>query len=233
MWYTKWTVLSWLRFPNLCRYVSRRHSDTLKTGYIIISYVTNGHMLSQSWETFRHDKTRRTNLFHDLARITLSLNKFPSPCIGSLTLDNKGTITLTNRPLTLHLQSLENEGIPTGISRKTTYSATDLYLLDLWTCHDNRIHYQPNSIHNEIDGRQQLAALTMMRATLHHFTHLNHRYGKFFLRLTDVHQSNIFVDDDGHITSLIDLEWACAMPIELHLWTMAGRHRTRWTPWEI
>jgi hypothetical protein len=42
MWYTKQTVLSWLRFPNLCRYVSRRHSDTLKTGYIIISYVTNG-----------------------------------------------------------------------------------------------------------------------------------------------------------------------------------------------
>jgi hypothetical protein len=56
----------------------------------------------------------------------------------------------------------------------------------------------------------------MMRATLHHFTHLNHRYGKFFLRLTDVYQSNIFVDDEGHITSLIDLEWACAIPIKLH-----------------
>ncbi len=167
--------------------MSRRHSDTLKTGYIIISYVKNGHMLSQSWETLCHNKARRTNLFYDLARITLSLNKFPLPCIRSLTLDNKGTITLTNRPLTLRLQSLKNEGIPTSISRKTTYSTTNLYLLDLLKCYNNRIHYQPNSIHNEIDGRQQLAALTIMQATLHHFTHLNYRYGKFFLRLTDIH----------------------------------------------
>jgi hypothetical protein len=195
--------------------VSRQHFSALKTGYIIISYVTNGTMLSNSWKTLRHDKARRSNLFHSLARITLSLNQFPLPCIGSLTVDNRGVISLTNRPLTLRLQALENEGIPTGINRNSTYSATDLYLLDLLRCHDNRIHYQPNSIHNEDDGRQQLAALTIMRATLHHFTDRQYRQGPFFLWLTDGHQSNIFVDSQWHITCLIDLEWACAMPIEL------------------
>jgi hypothetical protein len=46
----------------------------------------------------------------------------------------------------------------------------------------------------------------MMQAILHHFTHRNHRYEPYFLWLTDIHQSNISVDDEGHIISLIDLE---------------------------
>ncbi|KAK0735050.1 hypothetical protein B0T26DRAFT_737508 [Lasiosphaeria miniovina] len=41
------------------------------------------------------------------------------------------------------------------------------------------------------------------------------RGGPFVLTLTDFHQSNIFVDDDWHITRLIDLEWACVRPIEM------------------
>lgn len=55
----------------------------------------------------------------------------------------------------------------------------------------------------------------MMRATLHHFVHPTYRHGPFVFTLTDVHQSNIFVDNEWHITSLIDLEWACSLPIEL------------------
>lgn len=55
----------------------------------------------------------------------------------------------------------------------------------------------------------------MMRPTIHHFVRPDYRNGPFVLTLTDLHQSNIFVDDDWHITSLIDLEWAYALPIEL------------------
>ena len=54
-----------------------------------------------------------------------------------------------------------------------------------------------------------------MQPILRHFTHRNHRYGPYFLWLTDIHQINIFVDDEGHIISLIDLKWACAVPTEL------------------
>lgn len=32
--------------------------------------------------------------------------------------------------------------------------------------------------------------------------------------LTDLHQSNIFVDNDWHITAIVDLEWACSRPIK-------------------
>ncbi|KAJ9640608.1 hypothetical protein H2204_003237 [Knufia peltigerae] len=39
--------------------------------------------------------------------------------------------------------------------------------------------------------------------------------GPFFFRLTDLHPSNIFVNEFGQITSLIDLEWACSHPVEM------------------
>ena len=107
-----------------------------------------------------------------------------------------------------------NEGIPTNIDRKLTYSATDAYYLDLLSCHDNRIRHQPNSLNDEDDGRAQMANLTIMRTLLPHFADRELRHGPFVFRLTDLHQSNIFVDNDMHIICLIDLEWACSLPVE-------------------
>lgn len=39
--------------------------------------------------------------------------------------------------------------------------------------------------------------------------------GPFVFTLTDLHQSNIFVDDEWRITCLVDLEWACCRPIQM------------------
>ncbi|KAL2068508.1 hypothetical protein VTL71DRAFT_14845 [Oculimacula yallundae] len=234
MWSIKRTLLWWLGFPVPCRYINRRRKDVLGTGYIIISRVTQGRMLSDTFEEFRHDKRRRTNLFHSLAQINLSLNKYPLASIGCFSFSDRGFITLTNRPLTLQLQTLENEGIPTGISRSSTYTAVEPYFLDLLNCHDNRILHQPNAIHDVDDGQQQMAALTMMRAVLHHFSPRDSRSGPFVFTLTDLHQSNIFVDDDWNITSLIDLEWACSLSLQLQCppYWLSGRGIDQMEPGE-
>lgn len=144
----------------------------------------------------------------------LCLAKVALPRIGSWTLDNRG-VSLTNRPLTSLLHELENLRIPTDIPRDLTYTSVEPYLLDLIACHDSRIRCQPNSIHDQTDGEAQLAALTASRALLPKFTDRRLRGGPFVQTLTDLHQSNVFVDDDWHITWLIDLEWACARPIEM------------------
>jgi hypothetical protein len=112
-------------------------------------------------------------------------------------------------------QSLENEGIPTNIARTFTYTTADAYYIDLLACHDNRIRNQPNSIVDEKDGRAQMANLFTMRGLLPHFTSRDLRYGPFVFNLTDLHGSNIFVDSDWHIKYIIDLEWACSLPIEM------------------
>ncbi|KAJ5477763.1 hypothetical protein N7530_003272 [Penicillium desertorum] len=206
---------SWLGYPKACPYIGTRGKNVLKTGYIIISFVTGGQMLSNTWGDYLlSDKTRRETLFGDLAKIMLSLNRVKLPRIGSLTSDDNGLIELKNRPLILRHQTFENEGIPT-IPRNSTYHSVEPYVLDLLQLHDNRIHYQANAIHNLKDGQEQFAALTMMRGLLPQFISRQYRDVPFVLTLTDLHASNIFVDENWHITSLIDLEWACCSPIEL------------------
>lgn len=216
---------SWVGFPKTCPYIGFKDNNVLKTGYIIISFVQNGQMLSNTLaDHLLSDKTRRQTLFGDIAQIILSLNRVKLPRIGSLTLDDDGLIELKNRPLTLRLQTFENEGIPT-IPRDCTYQSVEPYILDLLQLHDNRIHHQPNAIHSLKDGQEQFAALTMMRGLLPQFISRQYRDGPFVLTLTDLHASNIFVDEDWHITSLIDLEWACSSPIELQTppYWMTGR----------
>lgn len=174
-------------------------------------------MLSESWEAHRHDKSMRANLFKDLSRIILSLGKIPLPRIGSFTLDNAGVLGLTNRPLTLRLQEVENGGIPTSITREKTYTTVEPYMSDLLGYHDSRLRYQPNAINDEADCRAQMAAHTGMRAVMRHFIDYDHRDGPFLFTLTDLHQSNIYVDHQWHVKRLIDLEWACSLPMQMQV----------------
>ncbi|KAJ5114183.1 hypothetical protein N7456_002717 [Penicillium angulare] len=219
--YTRWHwrikrgVQSWLGQPGTCAFIGTKQRNTLRTGYMIISFIERGSMLSTTLsDHLLTDKTRRHALFSDLAKINLTLNQHQFSRIGSLTLDDNGLTHLTNRPLTLRLQTFENEGIP-SIPKGSTYQCVEPYILDLLQCHDNRLEHQPNAIHHTQDGQEQLAALIMMRALLSRFISREYRDGPFLLTLTDLHASNIFVDEDWHITSLIDLEWACTFPIEL------------------
>ncbi|EKV19139.1 hypothetical protein PDIG_06360 [Penicillium digitatum PHI26] len=188
----------------------------LESGYLVMDYIGNSdvQMLSETWDEYRHQRDKRTNLFKGLSRIMLSLSRVPLPRIGSWTLDSNGALRLSNRPLTLRLHQLENGGISTNIGRSLTYSAAEAYYLDLLSCHDSRIRNQPNSVSDADDGRAQMARLTMMKALIPHFSKREHREGPFFYRLTDLHPSNIFVDSQWNVKFVIDLEWACSLPAE-------------------
>lgn len=60
-----------------------------------------------------------------------------------------------------------------------------------------------------------MAVITGTRAVLPHFVDRNLRNGPFLFTLTDIHQSNIFSDEEWHIKYLIDSEWACSLPMEM------------------
>jgi len=215
--YLQRRLLSLLDYPVPCQYIRSRSQFVLKTGYLLIDYIEEkeGIMLSESWKELRHDKTRRRNLFRGLSSTMLSLGRIPLPRIGSFTINNHGVLSLTNRPLTLVLQRLENERIPTNIDRNLTYTTVEPYLLDLLALHDSRLRHQPNSVNDAADCRGQMAVLTGMRSILHHFHGRDFRQGPFIFTLTDINPNNIFVDEDWHIKYMIDLEWACSLPIEM------------------
>lgn len=77
-----------------------------------------------------------------------------------------------------------------------------------------KLKYQPNSVRDEYDAEAQMAVLTIMRALVSHYNLTDLRSGPFCLVWTDPHSSNIFVNQRYEITSLPDLEWFCALPIE-------------------
>jgi hypothetical protein len=115
--------------------------DDLGTSYLLLEYVEDGNMLSDSYALHRHDATRRTDIFRDLAKIQLILSRKTFPRIGLLTINDDGTLSLTNRPLTLEICQLENENIPVDVPRTETYSTVDTYVHDLLWLHDNRLRY--------------------------------------------------------------------------------------------
>ncbi|UNI21350.1 hypothetical protein JDV02_007346 [Purpureocillium takamizusanense] len=207
-------ILAWFRGRTLPRYFSHRRRHLAGLGYLLLEYVEEGEMLSSSWQRRRDDPKRRANLFRGLSRVMVRLAKLPLPRIGSWTIDDEGVLSLTNRPLSIHVHMIENAGISSGIPRDRTYTSTEQYVLDLLACQDNRIRDQPNSIHNVEDGYEQLAALTSLRACLPTFTR-GSRDGLFALSLTDPSRDNIFVDQDWNVTKIIDLEWACVLPVEM------------------
>ncbi|KFY17973.1 hypothetical protein V492_00223 [Pseudogymnoascus sp. VKM F-4246] len=163
----------------------------------------------------QRDSKLQNNLFRDLSRIILSISRIALPRIGSFVIDNNGFLSLTNRPLSIEIQTLENEEVSTNIRRDYTYTTVDSYIVDMLAVHDNRLRSQPNAINDVNDCVYQMSALGAMRTVMPLFLRRELRRGPFVFTLTDLHQSNIFVDEDWHITSLVDLEWGCSRPIEM------------------
>ncbi|KAL2811735.1 hypothetical protein BDW59DRAFT_54160 [Aspergillus cavernicola] len=212
-------VFSWLGHPTPSRYVPHlaKGEHVIHSGYLLLEFIepNRGSILSNTWTDNQHDIKLRTNLFRSLSRIVLSISQIPIPRIGSFIINHQGNLVLANRPLSIQIQQLENEQIPTGIHRDYTYSTVDSYVADMLTFHDNRFRYQPNAVKNLGDCVFQLSSLSAMRTVSKSFFQREFRRGPFVFSLTDIHQSNIFVDADWNVTCLVDLEWACSLPIEM------------------
>lgn len=210
--------LATLGFQHPSHYVSHnlgyRPTD-LDIGYLIIETITDGEMLSETWEENNADKRLQENLQRDLAKIMLSLASKPLERIGTFRLDDKGYIRLANRPLSVQWTIQENEGISVDVSRDTTFSNVKDYILHYLTTLDNRLLHQENAISNRDDAWYQMTSLAAAKVTYPQLFEDKLSSGPFTFAFTDLHQSNIIVDEDWHITCIIDLEFSCSWPIEL------------------
>ncbi|OAR02927.1 hypothetical protein LLEC1_05693 [Akanthomyces lecanii] len=188
----------------------------LDIGYLIIETITadRGEMLSNTWDKNRECARLRANLQCDLARILLSLSSISLPRIGSFRLDAKGYLRLANRPLCMQFVMHENEGLSLDMSRNTTFSNVRGLVLSCLKAFDNRLLEQPNSITSRDDALNQMSGLVLAKTIIPQFFRHDLSNGPFILTLTDLHKSNIFVDKDWKITCIIDLEFACSLPVE-------------------
>ncbi|MCJ1476754.1 hypothetical protein MMC13_005423 [Lambiella insularis] len=183
-------------------------------GYLLLPFVADGRLLSEVMVE-EDSPWRRENLYRSISQFMIHLAQVQHHHIGSPTLTEVGEIQITNRPLFLRLQWLENEDIETNIARDKTYNSTLSYWLDLLTGHDNRLRYQPNSMTDEEDGKKQMATLQILRERLHHLLDSSADERGYCLTITNPTKANFFVNEEWHITAIIDLDGACFWPIEM------------------
>lgn len=146
----------------------------------------------------------------------LAISRVNLPKIGSFIIDNDGHLRLANRSLTLMLHDLENQVIAVDIPRTQTFASIDSYVNKLLTCHDNHLRSRPNAVKSPSDCVSQMTALALMRTVRPHFFDSQRNEGPFVFCLTDLRPENTLADKDWHIKCIVDLEWACSLPIEIH-----------------
>jgi hypothetical protein len=181
---------------------------------LLIETIVDGEMLSDTWKDKHDDERLRDNLYRGLAQTMLALTRVPLPRIGAFRLDDNGYLHLDNRPLSVEIVMQENEGMPLDIPRNTTLSTVDDFVLQQLAALDARLIHQPNAVECHSDGWYQMAGLAAARATFPNMFLAELRSGPFAFTLTDLHPSNIIVDADWNIVSIIDLEFSCSWPIE-------------------
>lgn len=84
----------------------------------------------------------------------------------------------------------------------------------LLSCHDNRLLYEQNAVNDIPDCMGQMPSLAIMRTASAQFFDRSLNHGPFIFCLTDLHASNILVDQDWNIKCHIDLEWAAFLAAE-------------------
>ncbi|OAA51237.1 Aminoglycoside phosphotransferase [Beauveria brongniartii RCEF 3172] len=223
-WWSRWFqharrfVLAALRLEQPSQLVPHHSADLadLDVGYLLMQTIESGKMLSLSWDDKYKDTRLQDNLQRDVARVMLSLASAsrPLPCVGTFRVDNRGYLRLDNRPLSIQSTIQENEGIPVNSHRRRIFTSVKDFVLHHIDAFSNRLLHQPNGIESRGVAHTQMASLAGATALFPQLFRREFNNGPFVFALTDLHRSNILVDDEWNIVCIIDLEFACSWPAE-------------------
>lgn len=183
--------------------------------YLLMEHIGEDYVcLFDELPNHTDDELWKNRLMAGLARITLSLARIPQPRIGSFQFHDDATVSLSNRYLSSTVAIFENSGTKQIIKPGQTHSCTDAFVSDLITTHLEFFLAAPNLCAEEYEGHRRLATINVLRAVANQHTKSELRNGPFFLSLTELNADNIFVDREGNVAGLVDLEWLCSMPAE-------------------
>ncbi|KAF2220301.1 hypothetical protein BDZ85DRAFT_275887 [Elsinoe ampelina] len=206
-----------LKWPMVGQYVPQRSAPETGIAFMLLEYIDRsvGKPFAFTRKKYSNDPVKRTNLYHGISRIMASLARIPQPRIGSFRFDReRGTVSLTNRPMNVAVMVTESAGSPRVIQTGQTYGDPLTFASDMLSVFDNFLLHEPLSVLNPTDARDRLTARVMLRALLHTFIPLERRYGPYLVQPTDLNAGNLFVDDDWNVTCMVDLEWINALPAE-------------------
>jgi hypothetical protein len=160
-------------------------------------------------------------LYRQVANILLQLSKLEFPLIGALEEIDEWSSQVTRRPLSMPMNELVRTGtlprakLPTG-----TFSTTSDYLENLAKLHVEHLTHQRNdAIESKTHCQRKYVARHLFHSLASQRKLLPNNYGKynkgpFKFWCDDLRPSNILLDKDLQIVSVIDWEFFYAAPAE-------------------
>ncbi|GLB11919.1 hypothetical protein AtubIFM57258_009193 [Aspergillus tubingensis] len=165
-------------------------------------------------------EARLEALYGEVATVLLKLSKPNFPRIGSLKQVDDFTWEVTQRPLSMSMNSLIRLGsLPRSKLPNTTFETTCSYFEALAELHVAHLTHQRNdAIDSADDCRRKLVARYLFRklAREHHLTKPLGAFdnGPFKLWCDDFRPANILLSEELKIVGVVDWEFTYAAPVE-------------------
>ncbi|KAH0539145.1 hypothetical protein FGG08_004317 [Glutinoglossum americanum] len=185
--------------------------------FMIMEYIDGVSLFTVDFDGL--DDKQRTHLHGQLADIFIQLHLQQFDRIGSLTLDRDDSSWTfgESRPLTIDINDQEIDGLDVAriIGPDQTYGSTIDYIYTLMQLVFNQFLRGRHSVYSEKDARWELYGLHKFRALLMEYVLPEYNHGPFVLMHGDFRSSNIMMDENLNIVSVIDWEWSRTVPAQL------------------
>ena len=164
-------------------------------------------------------ETTLKSAYSEMANVLLQLSRFSFSRIGSIEETEDGNWSVTHRPLTMNMNQLVSVGnLPSNMLPSTTFETASSYFDTLANTNINHLSIQRNdAIESAEDCRYKYLARHLFRRIIsdQRFpTTLATGSQPFKLFCDDFRPSNVLVDDNDKIVSVIDWEFTYAAPAE-------------------
>lgn len=154
--------------------------------------------------------------YRNMARVLIGLSRCKFTQIGAVGRDESGRWCVKKRPVTLNMNELVSCGNypPNMLPQRAFLTAND-YFTTLAEIHITHLRTQRNNaVDNEADCQKKYVARQLFLKIARKFSNAYNR-GPFPLYCDDLRPSNVIVDSDLNLQSVIDWEYCYAAPAEL------------------
>ncbi|WEW60876.1 hypothetical protein PRK78_006364 [Emydomyces testavorans] len=192
------------------------YNNILSLPFMLLEYI-EGQPLSTQFEFL--DDGRKEHVYRQLSCIYLELFQQQFNAIGALTLDEKDEhwVFRANRPLTIAINDQEIGGFDVNrfLPRHQVFKSTIDYVYMLLKAIFNDFHTRRDCIWDEEDAQCYLYSLYAAQGVVMEWVKPEYNHGPFILMHGDIRPSNIIVDDNLNILSVLDWEWSHTVPAQL------------------
>ncbi|PGH10976.1 hypothetical protein AJ79_05127 [Helicocarpus griseus UAMH5409] len=199
--------------PRLHGY-SVTQNNILGLPFMLVEYIEAKPL--QGTPLQKLDESKKTHLYSQLANIYVQLFHQLFDRIGALTLDeNDGKrIFSSNRPLNVDVNDQEVGGLDIcrHLSSKQSFASTIDYIYFIVKLIFNDFYRGRDFIHHRDDAQNYLYSIHMSQSILMEWVKPELNHGPFIPMHGDFRPSNILVDDDFSILSVLDWEWSHTVP---------------------